>query len=44
MCRETGHGADECPKDPNLRMGYNQEEEGIRIAKLDQTKKRGDNF
>lgn len=37
ICKVKGHAADCCDKDPNIRMGFNIQQEGSRIACLDST-------
>lgn len=40
ICKELGHKAVECEKDPNLRTAYDVEEEIQRVGKLGPNKKR----
>lgn len=45
LCGQTGHKAHECDRDPNLRTGYDHDDEFVRIKKIAQAeKKMNDNF
>jgi hypothetical protein len=37
LCKEIGHKASECERDPNLRTTFDVQEESVRLVKLSKT-------
>jgi hypothetical protein len=38
-CKDYGHYAEECPKDPNIRQAYDAEDEDLRLENKQDNKK-----